>query len=520
MNDKVTKFRFDTSTVATFALVCILIWFAYLVFCTGSVIVDGFQSIGAVSDSHALGDLHWPLLGSFMGYDRTWGFHWPGWPLLRSLLLPVIPWHPLAEFSILCLLWLSMAWLLSSIVRNAGQALLSRWVFALSLLAPGFVVSLQSYRPEIITGFFLVVCLWSWSGKETVHKVLKCLALLLLPLLHPVGFVVPAFWIVCECLIRWRHAGMISAFLKSLVPGLCLLAGILCFVAWYARDPATWLQFQTNLKTQRLLTEGLGPGYWSVLRWGYGFKGALPLILILGGGVLGCVVVFRQQLRAKSSQGALPPAGMAALGFLAALAFNLATKNPNTNHLLAVAPLAVWLYVIAVSTVLPEKFLHLRRFALAVTLLVCNVLLLKNSYLLWENRGDSYRGALHAALSQLPPQSKVLIPVAFWEAAMLLEKDGLGRKYAFSTFPNILEKEPRERYENAVLAELLPGDLLVWDALQDEAGIFNFVEGTALRHQIIRPPSQPDRWEKVKDITITARYSGSQSAEFEVYRKK
>lgn len=497
-----------------------LVGMVVLVGRTGACIVDGFQSTGAISDSRFPGDLHWPLLGSFLDYDQTWGFHWPGWPLLRSLLLPVAAWHPYVEFVILCSFWLAAAWLLSEIVKSTGQTILSWWVFALSLLAPGYLVSLQSYRPEIITGFALVVCLWSWHGHGTYAKVLKGAALVLLPLLHPVGFVLPVVWIGSECLLQWRHAGFSSACKKSLGPGLCLLAGILVFVAWYARDPATWLQFQTNLKTQRLLAQGLGPGYWSVLRWGYGFKGALPLILILGGAVLGSIVVLHQQLRTKSRSGATTPEMMVALAFLAALAFNLITKNPNTNHLLAVAPFAAWLYVSAVNTVLPASVLTLRACALTATLLVCNVLPLKNSYLLCKNRGASYRGDLHAALSQLPPEAKVLIPVAFWESAVLLEKAEPGLRYAFSTFPNILEKEPRVTYEKAALAELQPGDLVIWDPLLDEAGIFNFVEVTALRHQIIRPPSQPETWEKVKDIHIAARYSQSQSVDFELYRKR
>jgi hypothetical protein len=459
-------------------------------------------------------------LGSFMGYDQTWGFHWPGWPLIRSVLLPLISWHPYVEFLILCSFWLVASWLLSDLVKKTSHAVLSRWVFVLSLMAPGYLVSLQSYRPEIITGFALVVCLWSWHSSKTFAKVLKFLTLLLLPLLHPVGFVLPVIWIVSEFLLLCRHIGVFSSFKKSLGPGLCFSVGVFCFFAWYARDSVTWMQFQTNLKTQRLLTQGMGSGYWDVLRWGYGFKGALPLILILGGGVLGSAFALHQDLRRKPGQGEISAVSMAALAFLSALAFNLITKNPNTNHLLAVTPFAVWLYAIAANAMLQHHFLRLRGYALATTLLVCNVLVIKNSCLLWKKGGVSYRGTLHNALSQLPKESKVLIPVVFWEAAILLGKEKHERRYAFSTFPNIMTQADREQYEQMVLDELEPGDLLIWDPLQEKGGVFNFVTATALRHRLIQPESQFGAWEHLSDIHIPVQYSRGQSVYFQLYRKK
>jgi hypothetical protein len=66
----------------------------------------------------------------------------------------------------------------------------------------------------------------------------------------------------------------------------------------------------------------------------------------------------------------------------------------------------------------------------------------------------------------------------------------------------------------------LPGDLLLWDPLQDEAGIFNFVEATALKHQLIRPMDDPTVWERLADQQVAITYSKGQPNCFELYRKR
>jgi hypothetical protein len=70
-----------------------------------------------------------------------------------------------------------------------------------------------------------------------------------------------------------------------------------------------------------------------------------------------------------------------------------------------------------------------------------------------------------------------------------------------------------------VLQDLQPGDLLLWDPLQERGGVFNFVTETALRHLLILPEQQPEQWEKLRDIQIPVQYSRGQATDFVLYRK-
>lgn len=499
-----------------------LCWLAAMVLIadrTGSVIVDGFQSIGAISASQYPADLHWPMLGDFMGYDRVWGFHWIGWPLLRSLLLPVLPWNPVTEFFLLCAIWLAVAVLLGKTVKRSTQGLSTFGAASLSLLAPGFLVALQSYRPEIITALLLMLCLNGRDERNRGKGFAYGILFLLLPLFHPLGVVVPASWIAADFMWKLRDSGWKQAIFGGIRSSCCLATGCLLMACWFVLQPQAWDQFLLNIKAQRLLTEGLGPGYWQVMRWGYGFKSAFPLVLLLLGAICGGIVALRHQWQYHRTETMLRPQTLAAVGFLSAMAFNLVAKNPNTNHMLAVIPLAAWLFLLACNSLLNDQWQRFRTILVALFVCVCNAHPIKNMHLLLKQGGASYRGELRKALADMPTSGRVLIPVAFWEAALIQGKTTT-TEYRFSTFPNILEAQPRSEYESRLDKVLDAGDILIWDSQQEAGGIFNFVKKTALRHVILQPDNDSSGWTKLHDLVIPATYSTNQSKTFEVYQKQ
>ena len=177
-----------------FAISLLTIWLSMLAHQTGSIIVDGFQSLGAMTESSMPGSLHWPLVGSFMGYDQTWGFHWIGWPLLRSLLVPLLEWQPLIELCILSVLWAASSWMVMTLTDRAETPSLKIWAGLLTVIAPGFLVAAQSYRPEIPTALFLLIALRYWQSGEKKQQAMRAVALFVLPLMHPLGFIVPVSW--------------------------------------------------------------------------------------------------------------------------------------------------------------------------------------------------------------------------------------------------------------------------------------------------------------------------------------
>jgi len=499
------------------AVSVLAIWLSVLAHQTGSVIVDGFQSLGAMADSSSPGSLHWPMVGSFMGYDQTWGFHWIGWPLLRSLLLPLLEWQPLIELCILTVLWTASSWMVMTLTNRAETPRLKIWAGLLTVIAPGFLVAAQSYRPEIPTALFLLIALRYWQSGEKKQQAMRAVALFVLPLLHPLGFIVPASWFGWDLLWNWRDQGFFRAIKELLWKAWPLCLGVVAFVAWFGVQPEAWAQFHLNVKSQRLLVEGMNTGWSTFFRWGLGSRGALPLILLLLGALVSSALLVFPFLKKKCAGTCDVPIWYAAVGFAVALFFNIAAKNPNSLHLVAVLPMAVILYVDGMDRVARIITPLLVPLAMTLTVVLFCVHPIKLTYQLYQNNGRSYRGAFIASLEQLPETRKVLIPVAFWEAA-LQQRDKRSIVYEFSTFPNILERDKRRRYETEVMRNVQKGDLLIWDPLQEQGGVFNFVETTALRHVLINPKDET-AWEKVSEIRLPVQYSLSQAIEFKVYRR-
>jgi hypothetical protein len=484
---------------------------------TGSVVVDGFQSLGAVAGAAGPGRLRWPLLGGFMGYDQTWGFHWFGWPYLRSLLLPLLPWRPSTDFTLACLIWGVAAWLIARLAERLRQDGSGIWTGLLAASAPGFMASMQSYRPEILTALVLVVVLVNWEGKGRSAVVWRAVGLVLLPMLHPLGSVVPGCWLAATVLLDGRQSGWKAAFVRNLPKGLSLGIGALLLVAWYGFQPTAWAQFQLNVRCQRLLVEGLGAGWLTFFRWGLGGLSSIFLLsLFVPASLWGLRSVLGGFSPALSAGRRLEL--LASIGVLVTLAFNIAAKNPNPLHLVAAMPLAAWLCQRFVQSACGRFPIWVGRASLSAVLLFFWVYPLRQGLASFRHQGVGYRDELSGVVRGLPQAKRVFIPVALWEA--VITDPTPGTEYRFSTFPNLLTQAERADYERTLAEDARTGDLLVWDALQDHGGIFNFVAATALKHQVLRPPDDPEHWERLDDRILDVTYSRGQPTTFEVYRRR
>ena len=483
---------------------------------TGSVIVDGFQSIGSAAAASGPGQLRWPFMGSFMGYNHCWGFHWFGWPWLRSLLLPLLPWSPGGDIALGCVLWATASLVTFKLVAAQGK---KEGLFCglLMLAAPSFLVAAQSYRPEIPAALALVGAFALWSRTSRASSLFRALLLLLLPTLHPLGLVVPATWCLLGFVAQWRLSGFASALRSCGWHVLPLAGGVALFAFWFALQPDAWAQFELNVRSQRLLTEGMGTGIGTFFRWGFGSLGSAPLALLLLVACGQATTVVLGTLRGPAREISLE--ACAAFGLLTAIAFNIATRNPNVLHLLMVMPLAAILFKNALWRIFAHDGTPWRVVVMTGSLVGFSSLAIKQGVGLIRHQGVGYRDELASALRQLPDSRQVLIPVAFWEAALKRGKDAR-TSYRLSTFPNILPRAERAAYENSLATELQSGDLIVWDSLQEEGGVFNFVGETALRHQVIRPPDQEALWERLPDLVIPVAYSKGQSTAFRIYRRR
>ncbi|QUE50223.1 hypothetical protein KBB96_15265 [Luteolibacter ambystomatis] len=487
-----------------------------LALCTGSVIVDGFQSIGAAAGSHGPGSLRWPLVGSFMGYDRTWGFHWFGWPWLRSWLIPVVSWSPGADVSLLWGLWILTATRVAVLVGKAEGKVTGMAAGFFTLAAPGILTALQSYRPEIPTACALVLLAGCWWQDTKRTLVCRSLLLLILPTLHPLGLVVPGAWCAGVAVLEWCRNGLMAAVRRTLPPVLALAGGVLLFVAWYGLQPDAWAQFKLNLASQRMLVDGMGAGYLTLFRWGLSGRGAIPLlVLLVPAFAYGICLLLRAVRNPKDTSNDILL--LPALAIVISFALNVVGRNPNPLHFVGVLPFAVWLVCAGGRKI---TMLRSGKLLIPVMAVACGLMAVypaKQAWLLLRSGGESYRNGLAKTLDRLPPSRRVLIPVCLWEAAL---RPGQGRDFRFSTFPNILPRRERSEYEQMVMADTAPGDLLVWDPLQEQGGVFNFVTATALKHQLIQPIGVEDLWEPMGEISAPVRYSDSQATVFQVFRRK
>jgi hypothetical protein len=300
---------------------------------------------------------------------------------------------------------------------------------------------------------------------------------------------------------------------RSLALGL----GVLLLISWYGLQPTAWAQFQLNVRCQRLLVEGLGAGWLTFFRWGLGGLSSVFLLSLFVPASLWAL---------RSVMGGLSPALsaghrlelLASTGVLATLAFNIAAKNPNMLHLVAAMPLAAWLcqrFFQSVSGRFPP---WVGRACLPAVLLFFWVYPLRQGLACLRHQGVGYRDELTGVVRGLPPAKRVFIPVALWEAVIAVPAPGT--EYRFSTFPNLLTQAERSDYERTLVNLAQAGDLVVWDPLQDHGGIFNFVTATALKHQVLCPPGDPEHWERLEDRVLPVTYSRGQPSTFEVYRRR
>jgi hypothetical protein len=369
----------------------------------------------------------------------------------------------------------------------------------------------------------LLTALRSWQSKSNKGLILFAMSLMALPVMHPLGSVVPGAWLAWAALIHLRSGGWLPTLRVLWLPITLLFLGVLGLLAWFCLQEQAWQQFQCNLRAQRLLGEGLKTNHLTIFRWLFGGLSATPMVLLLLGGLaMGCAHLIESWRSASTKPQCVDEPSsitLAAVGLLAGFAFNWLLKNPNANHLTAIMPLAVILVILLLKKSHDRWGRTIPFMAYFCLLMLSSGLLFKYAWAMKNHGGMSYRAAVHQALTSLPQTRKVWIPVAFWEAAVL-ESRHAQTKYQFSTFPNVLASANRREYEQIALADMQPGDLLLWDPLQEQGGVFNFVTETALRHLLIGPTQQPEQWEKLRDIKIPVQYSRGQATDFVLYRKK
>lgn len=449
------------------------VWYAWL---SGSVITDSWQSLGPAAFAKHPFDLRGSFLGSFDGFDHTWGHHWPGWAMFRSLLQPWIGFHPLFEFALGAMMLVGAAAAVGRLSRGAGGFL--PWIGAAVVLAwPDLHVALSMMRPEPFAGVLFLVLAWLVIDREAMGWTKPAIAVLAfcLPFVHVVGVVSPPFligvWMLWHRLsVRQMRADRMAVAIAWMTAGwLCGVAGL---AFWFLGDATRLHQFTQNLAAQRLSYHSLLTGF----RLCYGN--------LFGGLMLALWVFPLVSLWFGRKEGGMLKSALWMAMPVGAVVFSLLAQNPNRLHVAALVPCMV-------CACCRSPWIGFGPGKLAFQIVVGGCLLYGAAFQgnrmidAWRVRGVSARPAAREMVQRWSRVGRIFIPCSLWEAAAAA---GVADA-RFYTFPNVATPDYRRNAEKALFASCMKGDILLFEGSQQEVGSAYFRQEALMRLTFVDPLS-------------------------------
>jgi hypothetical protein len=477
---------------------------------------DGFQSTGAALG--AAGGFGWPFVGQFEGFDVQWGYHWFGWPLLRSWLLPLWSWSPMGDALVLHGLRLLTAGLVARKLARMGAGRAAVLVaFGTVILQKGWFCSMAFlYRPETLAALTLWLAASPllggrsglWRGK--VEAMLSTIGLAASPLIHPLAVAATGVIAVFGIWTAVRREG--ATWARAIgCWGLPAAVGVALLVAYYGSSPIRLEQLMDTLATMSLVKKtpflallGLVADVKNLfLTW--------PCVLFLA--LMGWLA-WRKESRASAlTVGVILPISLLVLCFL----YLVAGGHPNTGHAAVMAPFMGWLAGMLVGLTGKARGAWLTRAMLVAQVAVCAVPLFLAGAAFIVEPPRSARGiavqAIDKALSLTT--GKVFIPLSLWEAAAVRSPEER-RRIRFTTFPNYAVLDRRADYERQVMVGLQRGDVLVTDSMAgpqpDPVNVLPWARSAVLQGH--------GGWEKVEEFdaveTATARLGPLRRREMQI----
>jgi hypothetical protein len=449
---------------------------------------DGFQSVGATFDG-GVGHLTWPMMGGFEGFDRAWGYHWVGWPMLRSLMGSIIPWSALGDGIALHSMRALLAIGVGGTLLRQLQSTKAAWVgFLTVLLNRGWFCSMAFlYRPENVTALLLWIAALPLIGKrEYCSKFINIpsvLSLVLLPSMHPLAWPASILLAVVGSLTIRRSSGTSHWLRRSCLRWwLPLVFGFGFFAAYYMVDPLRMTQLKDTLQTTLLFKSGFEASARRLFLDPKNIFFSFPVLAVLGLALLA--------FRCGSSfwkEWAWDGLGLSLALVLLSLVYLFAAGHPNTGHAVVMAPFLGYsagrIFSIDWRSVVVCRF---ARPALIGQVALCSMPLILTSSSFLFHPPESPRARANAVLARAlaSTSGRVMIPLSLWEAAGAVSVRDRER-IQFVTFPNWVSIERRLAYERNVLGSLVEGDVLIADGtppeLSDPANVLPWPRSATLR---------------------------------------
>ncbi len=422
---------------------------------------DTWCYLGPAAASPSVFRITAPLLGGFSGSDHVWGLHFPGAPLLYSVVFSLVKFRPSVGVLVFIFLWIALAactgWL---VLRLTGQYFWAVAAGALVLSDRSQFAVAQAQRPELAGSLVLLILLMVLAGVPPLRGRSRTpcavLGFFLLPLLHPVTFAAGA----CLCLFLGWQAKRDDHPDLRILGASCLgyAGGVLTFFLWFYLQPDAWSQFSDHASTLKI-PYTYGGTFWRALQQFY--YPTLTGHLMWGAALILSVTILYAWLRRR-------PESDPALVWAAAIALScliIQQKFDNRSYLALYLPEAVVITIVSLFK-LQEKAAGPRSRA-RVRTMVC--LFIAAHGLFWATRTTKFlqsgsphiRSELSRIAWGLPKSGHVLVPEAFWEAALHDPS-----RFALNTLPQNSSRERRTAYETLAYGGLSSGDIVVVDRFQ------------------------------------------------------
>ena len=420
---------------------------------------DGFQSIGASFGPNAR-RLSWPFVGNFEGFGDQWGYHWFGWPMLRSWFAGLFSFSALGDALFLhgvrALTGILVAQYVYRQYHSVGAALLACGTI---LLQKGWFCSMAFlYRPETVAAlllWFAAEPLWTKNAWSLWRKSVAIVALFLCPMMHPLA-VAAGCWVSVLGMAKGRVAdrdSWLSLFSRWILP---TLLGLCCLIWYYTSTEIRYVQLMTTVQTMQLIKMDTGSVIKNMFLAPNNVFYVWPVTALF---VISVVAVWQKRVVGQELFALFASSSFLGLGF----AYLIAGGHPNVGHAALMTPfLGLWaaqVFVIPFDHVIHKKLV---RASSILMVLFCLLPLLLVAFAYVQSPPQSPRSMagqlLESALAQT--KGKVVIPLSLWEAALMQKPEDRSR-IRFSTFPNYASVERRQVYENEVMASMSAGDLLI-----------------------------------------------------------
>lgn len=446
---------------------------------------DGFQSTGAALGG--AGGFGWPFVGQFEGFDAQWGYHWFGWPLLRSWFLPIWSWSPLGDALALHGLRLLTAGLVArKVARMGGGRAAVLVAFGTVILQKGWFCSMAFlFRPETLAALTLWLAASPLLGANSgplrvkVENAFSILGVVVSPLIHPLAVAATGLITLFGIWNTVRREG--ASWTRAIGRwGLPAAIGVALLAVYYGSSSVRLEQLMDTLATMSLVKKTPYQALFGLFADVKNLFLTWPCVLFLA--LIGWLALRTESRASALSVGVLLPIILVALCFL----YLVAGGHPNTGHAAVMAPFMGWLAGILVELNRRAKGFWLSRAVLVGQVAFCAVpLILATAAFMVEPPRSARAIAIQAMDKALTlTTGQVFIPLSLWEAAAVRSPEDR-RRIRFTTFPNYAVLDRRTSYELQVMAGLQRGDVLVTDSLagpqQDPLDVLPWTRSAVLR---------------------------------------